>query len=73
MSEKKAAPQLPKWRNVGYCEISSSGLCLRIKLNSSKGYLYVGLKQLEKVLARKKKTASVYVLEEQGEAKHGCF
>jgi len=72
MSERKVGSQLPKWRNVGYCEISSSGLSLRIKLNVSRGYFYVGLKQLEKVLARKKKTASVYVLE-KGESEHGSF
>ena len=69
MSEKKAAPKLPKWRNVGYAEFSKSGKSVRIGLSGKfrVEYCYVGVEALRKLLDGKKNRVSIYVLGDDSE------
>ena len=67
MSEKKVAPLLPKWRNVGYAEFSASGKSVRLKIvpeySCFAEYYYVGVESLRMLLEGRKKTATIYVVE----------
>ena len=64
-------PKLPKWRNVGYAEFSKSKRSIRIWISRKfrADYCYVGVESLKRLLEGRKKTVSVYVLEEA--EKHG--
>jgi len=67
MNEKKGAPLLPKWRNVGYAEFSASGKSVRLKIVPEYSvfpeYYYVGAESLRKLLEGRKKIATIYVIE----------
>jgi len=60
----------PKWRNVGYAELSTTKHTIRIKIEllencKYNGYFYIGVNDIEKVLKRRKKQAMVYVWNEK--------
>jgi len=69
MSEKKAAPQLPKWRNVGYAEFSSTRKSIRLKISPKYSVFsecyYIGVESLRKLLDGRKKSATIYLIEEE--------
>ncbi|MCD6241472.1 hypothetical protein J7K27_08200 [Candidatus Bathyarchaeota archaeon] len=71
MSEKKVAPQLPKWRNVGYAEFSKSKKSVRIWISEKfkAEYCYIGVQALRNLLDGRKKKVSIYILGESNEQK----
>jgi len=75
MTEQSAEEQKPRnaktWHVVGYAEISPSGRSLRLTINNAQDTIfdrtyYIGLESLQKVLGKHKKTATIYILEEEG-------
>jgi len=66
--QKVVATSIPKWRVVGVCELAPSGVSLRIEVEPESSIFteryYANAKDVEAVINKRKKTATIYILEE---------